>query len=169
MKTNYVFLIAFTAFTFFCSQVTKASVSGPDSLPKIDNSQSMLAVSSSHHGGHGGGGDKNFSAGGQLSYSAYLGDAPFHMIGLGINGEYFAGKYAFRFLFNYNFSYTTPTAISVISQSNYTPPYYMGSTLDSTVTATDVVGLMTLGFDVKKVFGSRDYSDGGFYGFAGLG
>lgn len=181
MKKKNLFFNALLVSALLCSNLSNASVIdrdssavsnnlNADSSQGTNNSESMLAVKSRGHihGGSGGGGGSSFSVGGQLAYNMYLGGGG-NMLGLGVNGEYYGGgKYAFRFLYNYHFAISSPTQLSLISQYNYQPSYWTGSTLDTIVNGKAVVNVMTFGIDVKKPFG-HDYNESGFYGCGGLG
>ena len=154
---------AVTLFAF--SQVSYAS---PGSIKGADSTSSSspdgLTSMQSYHRGGGGGGNA-FSLGAQLQYSSYFGGTGIHLIGLGALGELGTDNLAYRFTFQYNFPYTQ----SFTSDQEATANDPANPVPFIPVTETDKysLGIINLTLDAKKLFG--DYSDGGFYLFAGVG
>ena len=104
-----------------------------------------------------------FNLGAGLFYHIYGGGSGFKSLGLSLVGEYGTEQLAYRGSFNYGFPKTYSYEVTGSALSSATVPQYV------TTTGKDKIGIMSFAFDGKKIFGGNDYSDGGFYGFIGVG
>ena len=109
----------------------------------------------------GGGGELDLGA--SLFYNIYFGGTGLKMMGLAVVGEYGTENLVYRGLFYYSFPKSQSFTTTANAYSSITNP----SSIQ--VTGKIKISLMTIAIDAKKIFGGKDYDEGGFYGCLGAG